>query len=338
MANEDLLALTGINDKSNGGTESIMRRIFDRVPRELLEQTQIIPTRLAVGLDETKIRIAYVHDLPGDPSLDYLKNGGWTKFHKIVFVSNWQMQAFISAYKIPWSKCVVIQNGIEPIEDHIKSADTIRLIYTPTPHRGLDILASVFNELSKEFDNIELDVFSSFGLYGWEGRDEQFKGLFEFLNNHPKINYHGTKSNDEVRAALMQSHIFAYPSTWQETSCLCLIEAMSAGLLCVHSNLAALYETAVNLTMMYQFNEDQQKHAGILHNALRGAIVHLRTDGVQQTLGVQKQYVKSFYNINAKAKHWEALISSLLNEPRKIEPAGVTFDTRGSLPSFLQSK
>jgi hypothetical protein len=51
-------------------------------------------------IDETKIRILWQHDLPGDPESEHLKNGGHDRFHKIVFVSNWQMQQYINHYMV----------------------------------------------------------------------------------------------------------------------------------------------------------------------------------------------------------------------------------------------
>jgi UDP-glucose:(glucosyl)LPS alpha-1,2-glucosyltransferase len=333
--NEDLIELPEIAKNANGGTEQMLRRIYDRVPRELLEQTQIIPTRIANELDPNKIRIAYIHDLPQDPSVSYLANGGWNKFHKIVFVSNWQMQAFINVYNIPWSKCVVIQNGIVPIESHEKPSDgKIRLIYTSTPHRGLGILANVFAKLCERYDNLELDVFSSFKLYGWEDRDEHFKELFKFLEQHPNIKYHGSTSNEEVREALKRANIFAYPSIWTETSCLCLIEAMSAGLMCVHPNNGALYETASNLTNMYQYDETVERHAQVFYEILSSTIETYNHDEIKSRIEVQKSYTNTFYNIDVKALQWKYLIESLLDAPREIQSSIIEFDTSMTLPRF----
>jgi UDP-glucose:(glucosyl)LPS alpha-1,2-glucosyltransferase len=311
-----------------------LRRVYERLPRELLKEVQIIPTRLSKPLDPKRVRIAYIHDLPHDPSVAYLKEGGWNKFHHLVFVSNWQMQQFIGVYGVPWSKCKVIRNGIVPIEDHRKPTDKLRIIYTPTPHRGLAILAGVFEQLCKKYDYIELEVFSSFELYGWGDRDREFEPLYEFLKNHPKINYYGTVANEEVRSAITQCHIFAYPSIWNETSCLCLMEAMSAGLLCVHPNLGALYETAANLTLMYQFQQDSSAHAKLFGHMLDAAIRDIDKPELQSSLGVQKGYAKAFYNIDSTAQQFESLIRGLLNEPRGIQGPTDIFRTENAMPRF----
>src|SRR5580693_2080595 len=101
--NYDLMEVTDIAKNSRGGTETAMERLYDgQVPRELLEQFQIIPTRVR-ELKMDKFRILWIHDLPADPEVEHLKNEGWKKFHMIVFVSNWQAQQFIAMYNIPWS-------------------------------------------------------------------------------------------------------------------------------------------------------------------------------------------------------------------------------------------
>lgn len=313
-----VLAKDSLSVKAMGGTELMKYGLEQRLPTELLENFQIFASRVEEALDETKIRILWLHDLPGDPASEHLKNGGWEKFHRLVFVSNWQMQAYIQAYNIPWSKCMVIQNAIVPIEEHEKPKDVIRLAYWATPHRGLNILVPVFQKLCEKYDNIELDVYSSFNLYGWPERDEQYKPLFDQCIDHPKINYYGTVSNDVLRENLKSTHIFAYPSTWPETSCICLMEAMSAGLLCLHPNFAALPETAANWTNMYQWNEDINQHASHFYAALDASIESLGDFGVQSRLLSQKSYANVFYNWQLRELQWKQFLISLLDEPREL--------------------
>lgn len=309
-----------------GGTEIMKLAIEKRLPKELLDNFQIFVSRVHEPLSDKHIRILWCQDLPGDPASDHLKNGGWKKFHRIIFATHWQMRGFMEFYDIPWSKCVVIRNGIEPIEFKEKSRDKIKLIYSSTPHRGLNILYSVFNKLAEEDKDVELDVFSSFKLYGWDERDTPYAELFEKLKEHPQINYHGSVSNEEVRAALQESHILAYPSTWQETSCLCLMEAISAGNMAIHPNYGALFETAANWTYMYQWNEDPNWHASVFYSILRGVIEEVRNmpeDQYHGKLMAQKSYFDVFHNVNLLANQWQALLTSMLNEDRSLP--GETF-------------
>lgn len=309
-----------ISDKSSGGTELLCRRLEADLPEELMKEVQIVPSRLYGELDQTKVRILYLHDLPNDPeSQKILANRGWEKFHMIVCVSNWQMQHYIAAYQIPWSKCMVIPNSIDKIdrEHPVRHHKTTRFIYHTTPHRGLDILYAVFDELHKTHERIHLDVYSSFEIYGWGERDEQFKALFENIRKHPAMTYHGSKSNEEVRKALSESDVFAYPSTWPETSCLSLIEAMSAGLFCAHPNFGALYETSANWTSMYQFQEDPNQHAGLLHGIL-DRYLHEEPEAQSLRLKNQKAYADIFYSRDNRKRQWEDLIRVLLTAPREF--------------------
>jgi len=316
--NYDLIELNELNKNSNGGTELLMRRLYDgNIPRELIKDFQIVFSRVR-DLDPDRKHIFYAHDLPEDPESSRLSDPTFRKkFDRFVFVSNWQMEQYNEKRGVPYGKSVVIRNSINPIDVTARTtSDKIRIIYHSTPHRGLELLVPTFVELAKTNPNIELNVYSSFKLYGWEQRDQQYEELFEVCRNHPQINYHGTVSNDELREALINNDIFAYPSIWKETSCLCLIEAMSAGLLCIHPNLAALYETSMGLTWMYQWNENKNEHAGVLYHILNQAISVMKNqrEAINADLQLQKIQVDRSHNWQAKSQEWTALLTSLKNK------------------------
>jgi len=311
-------AVDKIAGNAMGGTEIMKNGLIERIDPELLDNFQIFVSRVHEDLSDKHVRILWLQDLAGDPASEHLKDGGWRNFAKLIFSSHWQMRGFIEMYNIPWSKCMVIHNAINPLNLVEKPKDKIKLIYTPTPHRGLDILYAVFNKLCEKHDNIELDVFSSFKLYGWEERDNPYTQLFESLEAHPKINYHGTQSNEVVRSALEQAHIFAYPSIWQETSCLCLMEAMSAGLACAHPNFGALPETASNWTFMYQWNEDKNSHAQMFYTVLDSIIGDIGTDTMNSRLKNQKAYMDVFYSWDSRIAQWEAFLKSHVDSPREL--------------------
>lgn len=319
------------NQNSMGGTERLTRELAARVDNSLLKECQIISSRIRSELQEDKIRIFWAHDLPSDPESQFLKDqNDMNKFHLYVFVSNWQMQAYMNTYNIPWSKCVVMQNAIDAIEEHQKpDDDTLNLIYYSTPHRGLNILVPVFEKLCETHDNIHLDVYSSFKLYGWEQRDDQFKDLFTRIEQHPKMNNHGTVPNEEIREALKRSHILAYPSIWPETSCMVLMESMSAGLVCVHSNFAALYETAANWTHMYQLHERTENHAGVFYQMLDSVIRNYSDPSIQTRLGPMSGYANVFYTWPTRVAQWNALLRSMVDsvEDRSIPKATFNYKT-----------
>jgi glycosyltransferase involved in cell wall biosynthesis len=300
------------NENSMGGTERMTLELSRRIEVPLLQEFQIVSSRVR-DLEEDKIRIFWAHDLPGDPESKFLKDKNkHDLFHKYVFVSNWQMQSYINEYDLAWSKCVVMKNAIDPIPQHNKPNHTERMnfIYTSTPHRGLNILVPVFDALTQKYPNIHLDVYSSFEIYGWKERDEQYQDLFNMIKEHPHMTYHATQPNEIVREALTKAHVFAYPSIWAETSCLSLIESMSAGLQCVHSNYAALYETSAGWTNMYQLHEDLNYHAGALHSVLQGAIENYESQSAFRNS--MKSYTDLMYGWEWRTIEWTALLNMLL--------------------------
>jgi len=311
---------TEMQKKSNGGTEITSRLIERSLSPDLLEDFQIIPSRVT-DLLEDKIRVYHLHDLPNDPEINHLKDlSSRNRFHKMVFSSHWQYNQFINALNIPPNdKCAVIDTPITPIEYKVKSTEQVRLIYTSTPQRGLALLVPVFVELAKTRKNIHLDVFSSFSIYGWDQADEQFKDLFEICKTHPQITYHGFASNDVVREAQQQAHIFAYPSIWQETSCRALIESMSAGTLCLHSNLAALPDTSGNLTSMYQYEEDHNVHANKFYHLLSQAIDLVHKEETQNYLRFVKQYTDNRFSIVKIAGQWKNMLISLKEQYPSVQ-------------------
>tara|TARA_B100001057_G_scaffold271412_1_gene271685 strand:- start:54806 stop:55768 length:963 start_codon:yes stop_codon:yes gene_type:complete len=246
---------------SKGGTEMMRQRLIDNIGKEVLEKVAVHLSRPRELYDDVP-NILWCHDLAEDPENKVLRDGGWDKFNHFVFVSAWQRDQYVVRYGIPYSKCSVINNAVEKKYDpKEKDMETVRFIYHTTPHRGLELLVPVFEALCKQHDNIHLDVYSGFEIYGWEQRNEAYKGLFERINQHDKMTHHGVVSNDEVLEALDKSHIFLYPNVWKETSCIALIEAVKSQVICIHPNYGALPETASNATIMYDWNEDINAHA-----------------------------------------------------------------------------
>ena len=313
-----------ISVNSQGGTELSKRSIAAKIPEEISSEFQVIASRLR-ELEEDKIRIYWVHDLAEDPEVQHLRDENErNRFHKIVFVSYWQMNDFITKLGIPWTdQLCVIENPIETFEKHDKPKDVINLVYFSTPQRGLSLLVPAFETLAKKRDNVHLNVYSSFKIYGWEEADKSFEPLYDKIRSHPNMTYHGFVPQPELRAALQDQHILAYPSIWPETSCRVLIESMSACISCVHPSLAALPETSGGLTSIYQFDQDNNKHANVFYQYLDHACEMVGSEEMDRYLQFVKAYADTRFNLNRISFQWENLMKSLLikyptPESRKI--------------------
>ena len=307
-----------ISIKSNGGTELMKRRLANALDPELLDNFQIVCSRVR-ELDPNKIRIMYYHDLPLDPEVAAFKEKSYrNKFHAHVFVSHWQYEMFRTYLGYDYkNNAIVIEHGFEPIpadwEAKAKS-ETIKFCYTSTPQRGLGILVPVFAKFAETHPDVHLDVFSSFKIYGWEDRDKQFEPLYEQITNHPQMTYHGSVPNQELRDYLSTAHVLAYPCVWQETSCLAMEEAMSAGLLCVHSSIGALPDTSGHLNQMYDGDADANIHAMIFLNELENSYQFIKAQGSQEYFKYVKMYADGRYNMLRAKDKWNTLLQSLLHE------------------------
>ena len=314
-----------ISEKANGGTEIAKRKLASIIAPELLENFQIICSRHR-EFDMEKIRVFWAHDLAEDPESNKFKEDSFkNKFHKYVFISNWQMQRYQLIHGLPHDdKSIVLESGIEPAPASCldKPKDKIRLVYTSTPQRGLDILIPVFEKLCEIHEDIHLDVFSSFKIYGWDEADAQFEPLYDKIRNHPQMTYHGFVPNEQLKNHLNSAHIFAYPCTWIETSCRAMLEAMSAGLVCVHPNNGALPETSGGLNIMYNYDEDKNKHAGVFINHLNAAINFVRENQEKHMISFNKTFVDSRYDLNRIKTQWEAMLNDLNNKYSTIESRG----------------
>ena len=307
-----------ISKNANGGTEIAKRKLASIIDPSLLEHFQIISSRVR-ELDENKIRVLWQHDLSQDPESAKLRDKSFQdKFHKFVYISNWQMNQYQLFHGLPYdTKSIVLESGIEPADPMARwthGDGKIRLVYTSTPQRGLDILVSVFQYLAEKYDDIHLDVFSSFKIYGWEDADKQYEPLYEQIRNHPQMTYHGFVPNEQLKHHLNSCDIFAYPSIWMETSCRAMLEAMSAQLVCVHPNYGALAETSGALNVMYQGTLDKVEHSNIFASHLEAAIQFVRDKNHKEMVQFNKVYVDSRYSLDRIKRQWEVMLTDLLKK------------------------
>ena len=310
----------GTYHQSFGGTELMTMALEKHVDKDLLEEFNIIKSRVR-SISTVKPNILWLHDLVGDPENDHLQDAEQRKrFDRLIFVSDWQFNQFQNAYQIHWNESFVLKNAIDPVLIPMdtsgqwdKDNDVIRIIYHTTPHRGLNIAVAAVKALWENGykDKIHFDVYSSFEAYGWPERDEPYKGIFKEIEEHDGMTYHGFKPNDVVREALGKAHIFAYPSIWQETSCIAAIEALSAGVQVVCPNLGALPETTGNFATMYHYNPDVKFHANVFANFLKGAVDNYYTDDMKNKLIFAKNWVDNFYSWDMRKNQWIGMLNGI---------------------------
>lgn len=295
------------------GIDLMSKRILQDCDPQLLDKVQIIHNSTD-NVDLTKKTILVLHCLPHDPQVEYLKEGGWSQFDQIVFVSHWLQEQYYMYHKIPYNAGTVLYNAIEPIKQYDKTdpKKNLRIVYFTDPRRGLDYLYPVINELSQQYPQIKLHVYPN--ITKFDKLDEGYDELLELIGSHDNMVLHKNTSNDKIREVLKKSHIFAYPSVWQETFCLPLVEALSAGCYCVHSSLGALKETSLGLTQMYSFSDNRQNHVDKLYVEMKKAVMlhHYNYDYVKQNTDTTKTIADFKYDWSRRKLEWNQLMEHVI--------------------------
>lgn len=310
---KDIPDIVEQSKNARGGTELMVEWITNRLPQHLKDEFQIIVSRVR-ELDEDKKKILWLQDLHSDPETQHLKEAeSLGRFDKLVFVGHWQQAMYQAYLGIPHDACTVIMNAVDPIPVHKKpkKGEKIKLYYASTPHRGLELLVPAFDYLCKERDDIELHIFSSFKIYGWEGADERFEGVYDYIRNHDNMVYHGTVPNEELRTQIQQMHIMAYPSIYKESHSVAVTEAMSGMCHVVRPRYGGLLDSCLDFGSSYDWSANPDVHVHKFVNCLRSAINDYWSERTQKRLLMQRDHFHEFYNIDDRAVEWINMMEEL---------------------------
>jgi glycosyltransferase involved in cell wall biosynthesis len=229
-----------------------------------------------------------------------------------IYDSHWCYEKFREKLNTPPWKSTVIKNATTSFEVKPKPKEKLKLIYTSTPWRGLHVLLRAFQILNR--NDIELDVYSSTTIYGpafAKSVEGKFDSLFENLRNTPGINVMGYASNDKIRAALQDAHIFAYPSVFEETSCISAIEAMCAGCQAVVTNYGALFETCGEYAEFVTYDNNHERLAHNYAKVLSRVIDNYWYPGNQAILTEQTTFYNKNWTWQKRLSQWQQLLKKI---------------------------
>jgi glycosyltransferase involved in cell wall biosynthesis len=259
----------------------------------------------------------HAHDQPAMQSLrDPACVAQWDR---IVCISDWQKRMFQEAFKVPLDRLDVLRNAISPLfenmfrdVDHLSKAKAgaLRLAYTSTPFRGLDLLLACFPAIRRRHPACRLDIFSSMQVYGQSSSEDGYQAMYDQCRATEGIDYRGSISQSELAKELAGVTMLAYPNTFAETSCIAVMEALAAGLLVVTSDLGALPETCAGWARLVPPagpDRTREQFAIDFARAADMALHELQADASQffrQRLA-QSQAINDTYTWDVRAAEWE---------------------------------
>jgi len=251
-------------------------------------------------LKSDKPIIFWLHNIAdqfGPNEISFLSSKAFIdKLKYLIVPSEFAKTETLEKTSIPADKIYVIPNAIKPLKynpEKFKNPGKLKLINTSNPYRGLDILSNAITKLSpKDFD-FEVDVFSGFNPSQVEGFEPD-----------PRINFYGFSHKSTVTKHVEAAHIHAYPSNYLETFCISQVEAMSAGLLCLTSDIAALPEVSGNFGINYPYVDDKMEHAKLFAEKLANTFEIIKSE--KWNPQEQIEYVNKKYSWDAVKQQWLA--------------------------------
>jgi len=309
-----------MNQNPRGGTELQFEYLRKHVDAKLLNKVQIctsVPEQ--IPLHKNKINILWQKNSWDQPNLKpwFEDKSNHSKYDWYVFNSNWNFEQFIKQFQLPTEKCLVIKNGVEkvdPIKTEYNKGKTVKIIHHCTPWRGLSVLLGAMQLVKNPL--ISLDVYSSTEVYGksfYDQNDHYYHELYDQARQLPNVNYIGYKSNEYIKKHIKNYRLFVYPSIWEETSCISLLEAMSAGLYCITTNLGALYETGSEFPMYVPYSNNYRSLAKKFAESIDIAALSLHESGIKNHLKMQKKFVNNFYDWKVKSNSWTRFLQGAIN-------------------------
>ena len=303
-----------------GGTELQMNELVKRLPKHYWDKVQIttsVPEKEPLAKDKVNILWQKNSYDQGNLSPWFKNKDNHKKYDWYVFNSHWNYEKFRIYFDIPTDRSVVIKNAIPTTKwverNPYKKGDPIKLIHVSTPWRGLNVLLGAMQLVKNPL--ITLDLYSSTQVYGtsfMEQNDDRYKPLYEQAKSLKNVNYIGYKPNHEVIDAMQYTHIFAYPSVWEETFCISAIESMAAGNMAVVTNFGALFETCAEFAHYVNYDKDFKSLARKYAIALDFIADNLHEDKMQERLQAQTNFYREYYNWDLRVGEWISLLDQAI--------------------------
>lgn len=271
------------------------------------------------------------HDIDQKPIRMLLAGSERYAWDKFVMVSEWQAKRFEQRFKLKRSKIAVIGNAIgSAFEQSVKRAkyyfEEARppvLVYSSTPFRGLNVLLRALPIIRSSVPRAIARIYSSMAVYG--APDEPFRDLYDACRRTEGVEYFGSVGQAELTRAYAAADIFAYPSTFKETSCITLMEAMASGCLILSTNYGALPDTAAGfghlLARSAELSDDEfvGTYARFVIDIIRHS--YESPNEYRRRLDEQTDFALTNYVWARRAREWENLFDALVKEKeREIHP------------------
>jgi glycosyltransferase involved in cell wall biosynthesis len=184
-------------------------------------------------------------------------------------------------FNIDKDKFYIVSNQFDPIEFKEKPKNKVNFLYISQPSRGLDVLLEAFNRIKDQDITLTVHCCECDDCLRPEHLTYESKLI---LDQRKRIINNQKSSRDVFIKTLQNSHIYAYPCTFEETACIGVMEAMSAGVKIITTDAGALPETTNGFakiiynypTTISDVSENREKLIKIFVKEMKKAIKEIR--------------------------------------------------------------
>ena len=253
----------------------------------------------------------HAHDQPAVQQLRVAaEREAWTA---LAVVSEWQRDGFERNLGVERARMTILRNAASPAflarpalpPWFERGADPV-LAYTSTPFRGLNVLLAAFPAIREQVPGTRLRVFSSLQVYGVAAHADAYAHLYELCRGLPGAEYVGSLAQSDLARELDGIAALAYPSTFAETSCISVMEAMAAGALILTTSLGTLPETTHGFARLIAPDADLSRlargYAAMVVQALREARASPAETAAH--LARQASFAREAYDWKRRAREW----------------------------------
>lgn len=271
----------------------------------------------------------HAHDQPAVRELSR-QNERWS-WTGIAYVSEWQRQCYEKFLYVPRDKGRVLRNAVSPAFAAVADAATAGavapwfatgeapiLFYTSTPFRGLDVLLRAFPAIRAELPGTRLRVYSSMSVYQVNAAQDKYRALYDLCRSIEGVDYVGSLGQSRLAHELAGAAALAYPSTFAETSCIAVLEAMALGAAVLTTRLGALPETTAGFASMVESQTDADRLAGSFAAMAVEALRGMRQDAAAAAARREQRitFIRDNYLWAGRAREWEQWLTQLTGGKR----------------------
>jgi glycosyltransferase involved in cell wall biosynthesis len=300
-----------------GGSEIQLEYLQKHVSKELLDKVNLtisVPEKKPLVID--KPNVLWIQNSYDQPNVApwFMNKLNHGKYDWYVFNSHWVYEKYRYHFKIPTENCLIIKNGFDDdliLKTEYKPSEKIKLVYTSTPWRGLDVLLGAMEKVKS--DKVELDVYSSTQIYGDQFKDlvdKEYEALYEKAKSLKNVNYKGYTHHKDLVKVLHNYDIFVYPNHWEETSCIAAIEALACGQVGLITNNGALYETCAEFPIYVPYLTDKKMLVDQFAFAI-DTLPEIINNVSDEQIKFQMEYYKKFYHWSVIKTYWERFLNGI---------------------------